>query len=114
MGVEKIYVVGIKSQGVSGSVLLSRHGRTDGIESFSAARKMKSSWARNKEIRSVIDGFEFIDIMSVICPSDDFCQVLTPNGKVIFYDRQHLSPAGAKHLGKELRVSGALPFLTSK
>jgi len=97
----KVYVIGLKMQGMNGQDILQKNGRIIGIEEFSAKFKNKQAWDINSKLSSLLKS-NFIDLMSKVCPSKNKCYVLTQNNEMIFYETSHLSPNGAKFLGQKI------------
>jgi hypothetical protein len=109
-GASGVFVVGRKSQGISGTDVVLQRGLAPGLEHYAGVRKNALSWSANTAIRFLHGDFVFIDLMSQVCPSDVSCQVLTEGQEIIFFDASHLSPPGARYLGRLLAKAGALPF----
>jgi hypothetical protein len=109
-GIEKVVIVGRKSQGRGGPDALLEHGVAPGLEAYSASKKNPIAWRANASIEAMHGDFVFIDLMKIICPTERHCEVLTGNNEVIFFDGSHLSPAGARYFGHALQVAGSLPF----
>jgi len=112
MGIEELYVIGAKAQGESGQTLLARYGRLNGIEAYSAKRRNANVKRINSMLRKISGEFTLIDIEKYICVNDDHCRVLTPEERVIFYDKSHVTPEGARFLGEVLLSAGEFPFLS--
>jgi peptidoglycan/LPS O-acetylase OafA/YrhL len=111
-GIKEIYVIGSKTQGESGQTLLARFMKVQGIEAFSASRQSNKIQHINMKLKENIASYAFIDIYKFICTSSNHCLVLSPGGKVIFYDKSHVTPDGAKYLGGILKNAGELKFLS--
>lgn len=110
LGIKEVYVVGPKAQGESGQTLLARFGRRDGLEEFSSARRDVGSKRMSTALELGV-GYFYINILEHICPEKEYCHVLTPSDKVIFYDKSHVTPEGAQYIGRILYDSGELAFL---
>jgi peptidoglycan/LPS O-acetylase OafA/YrhL len=109
----EIFVVGLKMQSVSGQTFLIRNNIRGELYKVSAQKRHQVTKKRNKVLR---DGsgkktYSYVDVEILFCKNKEACLVVTPEGKVIFYDRNHLTPEGAKHLGNLLYVSCQLPFI---
>jgi hypothetical protein len=112
-GAKKIYIVGRKAQGMTAQMFVTRSGNTANADSFAAKYKDWPSWEINSRLRA-IKGAEYIDLMSIACPSSDSCPVFTPTGEIIFYDTTHLTPAGARYFGDRLIEEHSLQFLPAR
>jgi len=102
-GVNRVYVVGRKSQGAIGTMLALRNRYSDKpIETFSAEIKHKTAWDLNNKLRDIVGEENFVNIMGVVCPSENYCSVLTGEKKLIFHDKLHLTPAGVEYIAERL------------
>ena len=109
-GVEKVFVVNGKQQGYSGADVVLHFGPlSGGADAFSASKKNPITWSANARL-AAMQGFTVIDVMSKVCPGPDVCHVVTPDQNIIFFDRAHFTPAGARYIGRLLLESGAFTF----
>jgi hypothetical protein len=109
-GVRKVVVVGRKSQWYGGGDAVLRYGLTSRLEAFAASKRDQIAWDANASIVALKGDFDYIDLMSQICPTERRCRVLTPDGDIILFDSSHFSPEGARYLGGLLLKAGALDF----
>lgn len=57
----------------------------------------------NEILRTALKGrYAFIDQQRLVCDAQKQCRIFTDNGQVISYDGWHLTPAGARFVGKTL------------
>jgi hypothetical protein len=110
-GIGEVVVVGRKDQGLPGQELLRLYWPAPGMDAISAKYRSGEALAMNEAIRAVKADFKYLDLMSRFCPNDASCRTLTQDGKVIFYDRMHVSNAAAKEMGAVLENSCAFDFL---
>lgn len=59
-------------------------------------------------MRQNLSAQHFVDLSQLLCNSDSHCALFTVNGELMSHDGQHLTPAGAKHLGKLLQQDNRL------
>ncbi len=67
--------------------------------------------AINQTLRSKLDPSIFIDIHQLVCGEGDTCPLFTPDLRLISFDGGHLTPDGAKYVGKLLFTSPLLADL---
>ena len=109
-GIQKIVIVGRKSQGRGGPDLIMDHGLGPGLEAYSATMKNPAAAPADSALRAMHGHFVFLDLMKFVCPTARYCRVLTPNYEIIFFDGSHLTPAGAHYFAQVLQRAGSLPF----
>jgi hypothetical protein len=109
-GIDKVMIVGRKSQGRGGPDLIMDHGLGPGLEAYAAELKNPYSAPANSALRAMHGDFVFLDLMKFICPTEHYCRVLTSDKDVIFFDGSHLSPAGARYFAQALEHAGLMPF----
>lgn len=54
----------------------------------------------NAIFKSKLPQATYIDVQSILCGDGDQCPVFTPVGELIAYDGTHLTPEGARYIGK--------------
>lgn len=54
----------------------------------------------NAIFKSKLPKTTYIDVQSILCGDGDRCPVFTPSGELIAYDGTHLTPEGARYIGK--------------
>lgn len=102
-----ILILGHKTQGKSGQELLLENKGRSGLELLSSKSRYEPSWTINTKLEEKI-GSGYLNIMDLICPDMNSCHVLTKNDDVIFFDRSHVTPEGARYLGRLMRDNGML------
>lgn len=95
----KIYILGRKDLAFSSIQLVNKLGGIEGIEAFASTFKNGQSLKINKSLQAKF-GAEYVDVMSVVCPTARSCIVLNDEGKPIFWDTAHLTREGARLLGR--------------
>ncbi|ELE8675264.1 acyltransferase [Escherichia coli] len=97
-----IYLVGRKELKDNSANIVTRFGRISGVDVF-AAKYFQEPWTDkiNEQLKG-IKGVNFIDIMSYVCPDNDYCNILTDNGMPTYYDTSHLTRYGAKYFGEKI------------
>ena len=104
----KILVLGRKNQGKGGSELILEHQKRLGLEKLASNYLDPEILKQNSELERATGKHGYLDLMSLICPNAEHCQVLTQDGDVIFYDHSHVTVAGAKYLGELMKRQGLL------
>lgn len=93
------------------------HGRlTDANQLLSRSYHSRPAMlALNKELQkfSNKNNYLYIDIDALFCHKE-ICDVVTPEGKIIYWDFGHWTMAGAKHLHNKLIENNLLPFSVVK
>lgn len=97
----KIYVFSRKDLTQGSIAIITSLGRTTGANSYAASLRSKENEEISKKM-SFIPNTTFIDLMSLTCPNESSCVVLTPNNQPVFFDSAHLTKDGAKMMGLEL------------
>lgn len=108
----KIYVFGRKTMDKGSVDIVNLLGTKAGLERF--AYKFKSAYTEkvNNEVR-VVPGTIFIDMMSLSCPEEGRCVVLSMD-KPIFSDPSHITKEGAKFLSRDfIRLINSANDLTT-
>lgn len=95
LGARKVAVLGRKDQGASSIDSLARNRSFDGAEKV-AARRREEAWTVNERLQSMSSDFVYLDLMSTLCPSHDYCHVVDGERNPIFFDRRHFTEAGAR------------------
>jgi peptidoglycan/LPS O-acetylase OafA/YrhL len=95
-GTRRVYVVGKKEQTESGLNLL-RRGHGSAIEG--GARRL------NGDIKSNAAHYRYVDLPAAFCDPSR-CEWMTPDGRIIFWDTSHITPSGARYLGKKIKDLG--------
>jgi peptidoglycan/LPS O-acetylase OafA/YrhL len=71
-------------------------------------------WETNEQMRTSLDEEIFIDLQRLFCNGMQTCPIFNDESNLISYDGNHLTPSGAKYLGKllvqELRNRGILLY----
>ena len=97
-GVKKVFVVGLKEQAIAGVKLLANHGLRGNMASIKLPLPAKTL-SINAAIRNTASNFVFVDPFDLVC-DEKGCNQTTDDGYIIFYDGIHLTPEGAKLVGK--------------
>jgi hypothetical protein len=56
----------------------------------------------NGLMRAMFSASAFIDVTAMMCANDMQCRLFDPEGELLSYDGAHLTPAGARYLGRQL------------
>ena len=112
LGVNKVVVVGAKSQIQGGVTLLKKLKLSENLSSYRLEKKL-AVVKINESLQRASTSFTFINILDAIC-RDNLCPAFTELGNMIYYDGTHLTPHGAKYYGVELQRQGFLDVLLGK
>jgi len=98
---QRVIVVGSKHMGrMDYDKYLSMDDQTLLQEQNQTAAEVRKA---NKVLRTALQGrYAFIDQQRLVCQAQQKCRVFTDDGQVISYDGWHLTPAGARFIGKTL------------
>ncbi|MBZ9683125.1 acyltransferase [Mesorhizobium sp. CO1-1-2] len=94
----KLVLVGTKAFSSTPAQMAYRNGGLAGLEQFAYAHRDLKSTQAGDYIRS--SGEPFLDVMQFVCPRAGFCNVLTDDGKPIYFELTHLTQDGARFLAK--------------
>jgi hypothetical protein len=97
-GTRPVVLWGEKMQAESGSVLL-RRGLTRGAPAPEAV-------ALNRRL-ALVSGITFVNPLPAFCTEATGCDAFTRHKAIVFWDTEHLTPEGAKHLGQKLKDAKA-------
>jgi hypothetical protein len=99
-GVERIAIVGTKSQAVDGQQYLAVNAW---LGRYPLAPIPGETAAINASLRetALSSGVDFFDPTSLFC-SDAGCEIVDDSGRLIMFDRSHVTALGAKVLGREI------------
>lgn len=97
----KIYIFGRKDLSSDSAKIVNDFGRLIGVTRFAIRFKNLQAQEVNQTLKNT-KGSIFIDVMDIICPSNEECLVLTDDKKPIFFDPAHLTRFGAAFLGGKL------------
>jgi peptidoglycan/LPS O-acetylase OafA/YrhL len=105
LGAKRIVVVGLKNFGWNPNALLTKRGE----ERRDFRPRVVDSIRRQNEFdrASIVDA-EFVDLLEMLTDSEGRIKLLTPGGKLISEDGGHLTPPGAKYIGRILFEHPAL------
>jgi hypothetical protein len=53
-------------------------------------------------MRAMFPAPAFMDVTAMMCANDMQCRLFDPEGELLSYDGAHLTPAGARYLGRQL------------
>lgn len=98
----RIFLFGNKNLEKSSIELANSYGRTSGLNIY-ASKFHEENSDRINDIISKTANVTFIDMMRLTCPSENHCNVLTPELKPIFFDQVHLTREGAIFFGAPLK-----------
>ena len=99
--VSKVLVLGLKNQHPDGLKFLAKHVFTPEnhkIRTF----PHENVQVMNPEIQMLDADFEYFDLLENFC-NETGCQRITREGHLIIFDGSHLTPYGAKLIGKNLK-----------
>lgn len=97
----KIYLFGNKNLAKSSIDLVNSFGRLNGINEYGSKNRDIKSEEVNQKL-SQGSGYTFVDMMKVVCPKNNSCDVVTNHLDPIFFDQVHLTQEGAIFLGGNL------------
>lgn len=97
----KIYIFGRKNLSSDSVKIVNDFGRLIGVTRFAIRFKDLHALEINRTLKNT-KGSSFIDVMDIVCPSNEECLVLTDDKKPIFFDPAHLTRFGAAFLGGKL------------
>lgn len=98
----KVFLFGNKNLVKSSIDLVNSFGRLNGISEFGAKNRDTSSEIINKKLSNGA-GYIFVDMMKVVCPKQNSCEVVTDKFEPIFFDQVHLTREGAIFLGSNFK-----------
>lgn len=93
-----VYVLGTKNFGWNNNYVL----RYDYRDAVGLTTRPRSPVVRFNAHAASLIGSAYIDILSMLMDDQGKVPVFTPDGKLITYDTNHLTPAGARWLGQRL------------
>ena len=105
LGAKRIVAIGTKNFGWNPNALLATRG--DARRSF-RARVMPEDWETNERDRRLIPPGEFVDILTTLADDAGTVPLLSPEGLLLSEDGEHLTRAGAVHLGRLMFAQPAL------
>jgi hypothetical protein len=105
-GVDKIAIVGLKTQPVNGMQFLANEGRDPNFARirFPVAHMIAEF---NKKLAAVAKANDivFLDPLSLFCGGG--CPIALPDGALIYSDNNHLTQSGARFVGEKVREQWA-------
>ena len=99
-GVENVYVLGLKNQYPDGIKFLVKHVFAPNNHKIRTPPHENVAIINNR-IKNLNAEFEYFSLLEGFC-NESGCQRITKEGYLIIFDGSHLTPHGAKMLGKNL------------
>lgn len=98
-GAKRIYIIGSKEIDTDPLNLAVARKTLDGLGEEILRRVPPEVFRTNAEISRSAQRYEFLDLLNIVCRSGRRCDIITPEGKPIYYDHVHFTPAGASFIG---------------
>ncbi len=103
---QQLIVIGAKD---FGKISIRNYLKLSGDERLALRNKVDPKpLASNQWLRDTLGAAVFIDQQRLICGEGDSCRLFTDTGELLSYDGGHLTPAGAKYVGKLLFAESLL------
>jgi hypothetical protein len=99
-GIPKVFVLGLKNQYPDGIKFLIQHVFTRHNHDIRTPPHRNVATI-NRRIKVLDADFEYFSLLDMFC-NESGCQRITKEGYLIIFDGSHLTPYGAKLLGKNL------------
>jgi peptidoglycan/LPS O-acetylase OafA/YrhL len=100
MGVSQVFVQGLKIHNVDGIAFFAKQAFQ--VNNHQIRVEMNPvSRARNTQLNAIDAEFTYFDFLPILC-DERGCQRITEDGDLIIFDGTHLTPAGARFIGKQI------------
>ncbi|HAT7728328.1 TPA: acyltransferase [Enterobacter cloacae] len=97
----KIYLIGRKNLVKSSIEIVNSFQRLVGVEKYAAKLQDGVAISINKKLSDIKDA-KFIDMLSIVCPSNNECKVLDEKNRPLFFDKAHFTKYGAIYFGAKV------------
>ena len=100
----QVYLIGRKNLVKSSIEIINSFQRFVGVEKYAAKLQDGVAISINRDL-SGVQGAKFIDMLSIVCPSNNECKVLDDKNMPLFFDKTHFTKYGAIYFGEKISDS---------
>lgn len=107
----QIFFLGRKDLLRSSISFVNERQSLNGLEQYAAQFRDPETEKINNTMRKQLQE-HFIDLMPLVCPTEIECSVVDSDNHPLFWDKSHITPEGAKLLGRRLSENPLIKKLT--
>ena len=110
-GVQKVIVVGPKALPLGGpqAIFMAYLKGANEVKKFLFLKLPSADRETIKIFREFAgSNYSYIDLLPIICRAESKCAYTDETGEILYGDRRHLTPAGAKYFAKRIDLDTAL------
>lgn len=105
-GAKRIFVIGNKSVGSSPLNKAVRNGSLENLGNIVRRSIKDEVLDTNSRLASGADQYIFVDLLKEICPTETFCNVVSPEKMPLYYDHVHFTRQGVHFAAKLAATRG--------